>query len=35
MFAMIQGAIFTSRVSSSKAFMKTIVDVLKKEIGDL
>jgi AcrR family transcriptional regulator len=35
MFAMIQGALFTSRVSNSKAFMKTIVDVLKKEIEDL
>jgi TetR/AcrR family transcriptional repressor of nem operon len=35
MFAMIQGAIFTTRVSNSKAFMKTIVDVLKKEIGVL
>lgn len=35
MFAMIQGAIFTSRVSSSKAFMKTIVDMLKKEIEAL
>ena len=35
MFAMIQGAIFTSRVSNSKAFMKTIVDVLKTEIEAL
>ncbi len=32
MFTMIEGAIFTSRVTNSKAPMKTIVDVLKKEI---
>ena len=32
MFTMIEGAIFTSRVTNSRAPMKTIVDVLKKEI---
>lgn len=32
MFTMIEGAIFTSRVTNSKTPMKTIVEVLKKEI---
>ena len=31
MFTMIEGAIFTTRIMNSKATMKTIVDVLKKE----
>jgi len=32
MFTMVEGAIFTSRIMNSKATMKTIVDILKKEI---
>ncbi|MBL0740631.1 TetR/AcrR family transcriptional regulator [Chryseolinea lacunae] len=35
MFAMIEGGIFASRVTSSKTFMKTVVDVLKNEIETL
>jgi TetR/AcrR family transcriptional regulator, transcriptional repressor for nem operon len=35
MFTMIQGAIFTSRVTSNKSVMKTVVDILKKEIETL
>jgi TetR/AcrR family transcriptional repressor of nem operon len=35
MFVMIQGAMFTARVSNSPATMKTIVDILKKEIEAL
>ena len=35
MFTMIEGAIFASRVTSNKALMKTIVEVLKKEIDEL
>ena len=35
MFAMIEGAIFASRVTNNKGVMKTIVDVLKKEIDAL
>ena len=33
MFALVEGAIFTSRVTNSQTAMKTIVDVLKKEIS--
>lgn len=33
MFAMIEGAIFTSRVTGSSATMKAVVDALKKEIS--
>jgi TetR/AcrR family transcriptional repressor of nem operon len=32
MFAMIEGAIFASRVTGNSGLMKTVVDVLKKEI---
>jgi TetR/AcrR family transcriptional repressor of nem operon len=32
MFTMIEGALFTSRVTNSRAPMKTIVEILKKEI---
>lgn len=32
MFTMIEGAIFTARITNSKAPMKTITDILKKEI---
>lgn len=35
MFAMIQGAIFTARVSKSPAAMSTVVDLLKEEINAL
>jgi TetR/AcrR family transcriptional repressor of nem operon len=35
MFTMIEGAIFASRVTSNKALMKSIVDILKKEIDAL
>ena len=35
MFAMIEGAIFASRVTNSKAMMKSVVDLLKKEIDAL
>jgi TetR/AcrR family transcriptional repressor of nem operon len=35
MFTMIEGAIFTSRVTNNKAVMKTVVDVLKSEIDAL
>ncbi len=35
MFTMIEGAIFTSRVTNSKAPMKTVADILKKEIEAL
>ncbi len=35
MFTMIEGAIFASRVTGSKALMKSIVDMLKKEIDAL
>ena len=35
MFTMIEGAIFASRVTNNKGLMKTIVDVLKKEIDTL
>jgi TetR/AcrR family transcriptional regulator, transcriptional repressor for nem operon len=35
MFAMIEGGIFASRVTNNKGLMKTIVDVLKKEIDAL
>lgn len=35
MFAMIEGGIFTSRVTNSQAALKTIVDLLKKEIEAL
>lgn len=34
MFAMIEGAIFTSRVTNNQAAIKTIVDLLKKEIEE-
>lgn len=33
MFTMTEGGIFTSRVTNSKAPMKTVVDLLKNEIG--
>ena len=35
MFTMIEGGIFASRVTNNKGLMKTIVDVLKKEIDAL
>jgi TetR/AcrR family transcriptional regulator, transcriptional repressor for nem operon len=35
MFAMIEGAIFASRVTNSKTMMKSVVDILKKEIDAL
>ena len=35
MFTMIEGGIFASRVTNNKGQMKTIVDVLKKEIDAL
>lgn len=35
MFAMIEGAIFTSRVTGNMATMKSVVDALKKEISSL
>jgi TetR/AcrR family transcriptional repressor of nem operon len=35
MFTMIEGAIFASRVTGNKGLMKTVVDVLKKEIDAL
>jgi TetR/AcrR family transcriptional repressor of nem operon len=34
-FTMIEGGIFLSRVSNSKATLKTVIDVLKKEINEL
>jgi TetR/AcrR family transcriptional regulator, transcriptional repressor for nem operon len=35
MFTMIEGGIFASRVTGNKGLMKTVVDVLRKEIGGL
>lgn len=35
MFTMIEGAIFASRVTGNKGLMRTVVDVLKKEIDSL
>ena len=35
MFSMIEGAMFASRVTGNKGLMKTVVDVLKKEIDAL
>jgi TetR/AcrR family transcriptional regulator, transcriptional repressor for nem operon len=35
MFTMIEGAIFTFRVTNNKSIMKTVVDILKKEIISL
>ena len=35
MFTMIEGGIFAARVTNNKATMKTIVDILKKEIEGL
>ena len=35
MFAMIEGAIFTSRVTNNPAAMKTIIDLLKNEIQSM
>ncbi len=35
MFTMIEGAIFASRVTNNKALMKSVVDMLKKEIDAL
>jgi TetR/AcrR family transcriptional regulator, transcriptional repressor for nem operon len=35
MFTMIEGAIFASRVTNNKAMMKSVVDMLKKEIDAL
>jgi TetR/AcrR family transcriptional regulator, transcriptional repressor for nem operon len=35
MFTMTEGAIFASRVTGNKGQMKTVVDVLKKEIDEL
>jgi TetR/AcrR family transcriptional repressor of nem operon len=32
---MIEGAIFASRVTNNKAMMKSVVDMLKKEIDAL
>jgi TetR/AcrR family transcriptional repressor of nem operon len=34
-FTMIEGGIFLSRVSNSKATLRTVMDVLKKEINEL
>lgn len=35
MFTMVEGAIFTSRVMGNSTAMKTIVDLLKKEIAEM
>lgn len=35
MFTMIEGAIFASRVTNSKALMRSVVDILQKEIDSL
>ena len=35
MFTMIQGGMFASRVTNNKNLMKTVIDILKKEIDEL
>ena len=35
MFTMIQGGMFASRVTNNRALMKTVIDILKKEIDEL
>jgi TetR/AcrR family transcriptional repressor of nem operon len=35
MFTMVEGAIFASRVTNNKGMMKTIVEILKKEIDEI